>query len=415
MRKYIPVLFASLFLVCCGQKGNNTSAETTGQQDDDGSFFSGLFTNNVEQTSTEEPDLTFADFANAEVEPFQSFVERERLILQQAANMGSQGRVWWFADSADVCAIIQFYNQYANSFSLVSYTAVNPIEFTLLSQGQDAQGNYVFEEEMNKALFVFSADESWLRAPNQSIYRRVTAAQCDEVMTYAKRRSLYLDQKYWVFTDLFQTISKSYSYPGIDADRDMRVWGNRQGVYALVYIPSAKCYAFAEYRGWTTVFADGAQQGTASDGSINYLIANNSMNLRTNIQLSADGMKLTVNNASFQKINIRTATRLIEAQRDEQDKNTTPEQFDQMYQTYVNLAARQMQTINNLNVKEVYKFSVRSNLRDAQIKMREIRQRALKIGYQMQPNPYEGQDPSYDPGQRYQYERDGVRYGVPKY
>lgn len=364
----------------------------------------------------EEPDETFADYANAKIEPFMSFEDRERAILQQAANVGCQGRIWWYADSVDIFAIVQFVSQYSNNYSLVAYTPSNQIEYTLIPQGQDSQGNYVFMDDLSKDHITISADESVMSIPKKQMsFHRTTASHCNEVMTFCLRKSLYINHKYWIFEDFVAEIGKALGSTGIDADRDLRTWGNEQAVYVLIRLPLTGNYAFAEYKGWNMVVADGGKEGLTSDGSTNYLIANNSLNLRTHIQVSADGNTMTVANGTFPKINIKTATRLISTLRDIQDKNTTPQQFDQMYQTYANLAASKMQYINNLNVKEVYKFSARSDLRDAQIKMRQIRERALKINYQMQPSPYEGQDPSYDPGQKYQYERDGVDYGQKNY
>ena len=259
-----------------------------------------------------------------------------------------------------------------------------------------------------------ASDMSWLNVMNLKTYNRASLEQCDKVLTYSKRKSLYLSKKYWVFTDFFQDIQKAHQF-GPDPDADMMVWGNQKDVFALAYIPMVKKYAFATYEGWTYVGCDAGPQGQGTGGGTSYLVARNDMNIRYNMEVSADKKQLTIGDKVYPRLTIRKATRLIEALRDEQDKNTTPEQFNQMYQTYANLAASKMQTINNLNIKEVYKFSVRSELRDAQQKMRQIRQRAMKIGFQMQPSPYEGQDPSYDPGIKYQMERDGVRYGQPKY
>lgn len=419
MKKDI-LLFAAccLLTVGCNQQVKNTPAGEEAQQEEEGGLFSSItnmVTGGISENSEEpeEPDETFANYANAPIESFISFENREQAILQQAASVGCQGNIWWYADSVNVYAVVQFISQYANDFTLVEYSPSNQTEYTLIPQGQNSQGNYVFLEDLSKERILISADESRMISPKiQRQFSRTSASQCNDVMTYRMRKELYVNHKYEIFQDFVAEIGKAYGALGIDLDRDMRVWGNEKAVYALVDLPQSQYYAFAEYQGWSMNVANGERQGQASDGSSNYAITNNSLNLRTSIQISADGGTLTAANNTFRRINIKTATRLISTLRDEQDKRTTPQQFDQMYQTYANLAANKIQYINNLNVKEVYKFSARSDLRDAQFKMRNIRQRALKTGYQMQPSPYEGQDPSYDPGQKYQYERDGVNYGM---
>lgn len=366
------------------------------------------------QAQEEEPDETFANYQNAEIEPFTSFVEIERQGRQITAANGNQMNIWWFADTMEIVGITQIFNQYSMTYNADFVGPTGDIAYTLLPQGQDAQGNYLFVEEWSKNRFTIAADESWLNVLDLKTYRRVTAEECDKVLTYAKRKSLYVEKKYWVFTDFFHEIKKAYR-AGPDPDADMEVWGDAQAVYVLAQIPLYKKYAFAEYKGWSNVNCDAKPQGQTSDGGTTYLVTRNDMNIRTSVEVSADRQQLKVGEATYHRLTIRKATRLIENLRDEQDKQTTPQQFDQMYQTQANLAANKMQYINNLGVKEVYKFAARSDLRDAQQRMRQIRQRAQKIGYQMQPSPYEGQDPSYDPGQKYQQERDGVRYGQPKY
>ena len=406
----------ALLLAGCGQK-SNTGNGSSGKESEESGLLSGIaeiFGGSSEKEESEEPDETFTDYQNAEIEPFKSFVIQEQEARQYSAANGNNINIWWFADSVEVVAITQIYNQYSMNYNISFSNATGDINYTMIPQGHDAQGNYVFAEEWSKNRYTVASDESWLNIMNLKTYKRVTAEECDRVMTYAKRKSLYVQRKYWVFNEFFRDINKTFQC-GPDPDTDMVVWGNQQDVYALAYIPLVKKYAFATYEGWTYVGCDAGQQGQTADGGTTYLVARNDRNIRFNMEVSSDKRLLKIGEKVYPRISIRKATRLIETLRDQQDKNTTPDQFLQMYQTYANLAASKMQTINNLNIKEVYKFSVRSELRDAQIKMREIRQRALKIGYQMQPSPYEGQDPSYDPGIKYQMERDGVSYGVPKY
>ena len=390
---YFYFVVIALILAGCGQKGNAPSG--SGETDN----------------GQEEQDETFADYQNVEIEPFKSFVTMEQEIRQYTAANGNQINLWWFADSTEIVGITRIYNQYSMNYNADIFNITGNIGYTLLPQGRDAQGNYLFVEEWSKNRFIVASDESWLNVMNLKTYKRVSAEECDKVMAYAKRKSIYLDRKYWIFNDFFRDISKTYQC-GPDPDTDMVVWGNQQDVYALAYIPLLKAYAFATYEGWTYVGCNAGPQGQTADGGTAYLVARNDMNIRFNMEVSADKRQLKIGEKIYPRLSIKKATRLIEALRDEQDKHTTPQQFDQMYQTYTNLAARQIQTVNNLNMKDVNKYSVRSDLRDAQLKMREIRQRALKIGYQMHPSPYEGLDPSYDPGIKYQMERDGVRYGV---
>ena len=397
-------------LVESGEGKGENEAESEGS-----GLFSGisnLFSESEEEK--EEPDETFADYKNAEIEPFKSFVVQEQEARQYTAMNGNNINIWWFADSLEILAITEVYNQYSRNYNASFSNAIGENTYTLLFQGKDESGNFVFAEEWSKNRFTIASDQSWLNVMNLKTYKRVTAEECDKVMTYAKRKTLDVSRKYWVFTEFFQEIQKTYQC-GPDPDVDMIVWGNQKDVFALAYIPLMKKYAFATFEGWTYVGCDAGPQGQGTGGGTTYLVARNDMNIRYNMEVSADKKQLKIGDKVYPRLTVRKATRLIEALRDEQDKNTTPEQFNQMYQTYANLAASKMQTINNLNIKEVYKFSVRSELRDAQQKMRQIRQRAMKIGFQMQPSPYEGQDPSYDPGIKYQMERDGVRYGQPKY
>ena len=406
----VVLVLYGMSLVESGEGKGENEAESEGS-----GLFSGisnLFSESEEEK--EEPDETFADYKNAEIEPFKSFVVQEQEARQYTAMNGNNINIWWFADSLEILAITEVYNQYSRNYNASFSNAIGENTYTLLFQGKDESGNFVFAEEWSKNRFTIASDQSWLNVMNLKTYKRVTAEECDKVMTYAKRKTLDVSRKYWVFTEFFQEIQKTYQC-GPDPDVDMIVWGNQKDVFALAYIPLMKKYAFATFEGWTYVGCDAGPQGQGTGGGTTYLVARNDMNIRYNMEVSADKKQLKIGDKVYPRLTVRKATRLIEALRDEQDKNTTPEQFNQMYQTYANLAASKMQTINNLNIKEVYKFSVRSELRDAQQKMRQIRQRAMKIGFQMQPSPYEGQDPSYDPGIKYQMERDGVRYGQPKY
>ena len=417
MKKKTILIVAAVVLVLYGMSLVDTgdgSGEKEVESEENGLFsgFANMFGESEEEK--EEPDETFADYKNAEIEPFKSFAVQDQEARQYAAMNGNNIDIWWFADSVEVVAIAKVYNQYSMNFTAGFSSAAGEITHTLLPQGRDESGNYVFAEEWSKNRLTMASDMSWLNTMNLKTYNRASLEQCDKVLAYSKRKSLYISKKYWVFTDFFQDIQKTYQF-GPDPDADMMVWGNQKDVFALAYIPMVKKYAFATYEGWTYVGCDAGPQGQGTGGGTSYLVARNDMNIRYNMEVSADKKQLTIGDKVYPRLTIRKATRLIEALRDEQDKNTTPEQFNQMYQTYANLAASKMQTINNLNIKEVYKFSVRSELRDAQQKMRQIRQRAMKIGFQMQPSPYEGQDPSYDPGIKYQMERDGVRYGQPKY
>ena len=83
-----------------------------------------------------------------------------------------------------------------------------------------------------------------------------------------------------------------------------------------------------------------------------------------------------------------------------------------MYNQWANAYAQKLSYVNNLSVKEVYKYSARAEMKDFQQNMREVRERAARVGYSLQPGPYEQYDntATQNANNRLQWERDGVRY-----
>ena len=341
---------------------------------------------------------------------FQQAVNNYR---QQAAAAGARRDIWLFADEYNCVIILHTVFMQQERLELGLFSAGQETDLNLVSLGRDAAGNYRLKweyQEHNNSFMTLASDYSWFQLPNGARMHPATTDELDRVYATGLARANYFGQKFQLFSKFFATIYKAYS-ANIAEEEDVLVYSSAQGeVVAIAKLRDANLLCVADYSGWTELYGDLGLSGTSAGGGTRYTAVINGRQFP--FEMSADEQQITVNGKTLRRTTPEAAWKMIDQQRLAEDKRRSYQDFQNMYNQWANAYAQKLSYVNNLSVKEVYKFSARAEMKDFQQNMREVRERAARVGYSLQPGPYEQYDntATQNANNRLQWERDGVRY-----
>ena len=337
--------------------------------------------------------------------------------LQQAASgSGAQFRAWLFADKFRVVLIQYTATQWQENYVLYIYEGGNEQQIPMVAMGTDQQGHYCFRAAQspgNQPTAVMAKDVSWLLFPaGQLKLPAATPEQCDKAYASGIARKAWFDAKFELFSDFFAAIAKAYNGRCIEDEKDLSVYQDDQGeVIAIARIPQVDRMAIASYKEYDCTFGDISRTGQSSQGGKSF--TGNANGQQFQFDMSPDEEEINIGGKRFWRIIPELALILILLMRRRADKRFSYQDYVNMYNNWQSAYERQLNYVNNVNVKEIYKFSARSSMADYQQRMREVRARAARAGYHLPVGKYENADNLANQAEinRYQWARDGVKYG----
>ena len=337
-------------------------------------------------------------------------------LQQAAASSGAQFRAWLFADRFRVAFMQYTATRWRENYVLYLYEEGNEQQIPLVALGTDQDGNYCFRAAQRPGTrpgIVMAKDLSWISFPDGHVQLpAATPEQCDKAHARGLARRAYLNQKFELFSDFFAAIAKAYNGMSIEDEKDMAVYRDDQGeVIAIARIPAINRMAIASYKEYDSLFGDVAEAGQSPEGGRAFTGTVNGQQFQ--FDMSPDGEEVHMGGKRFWRIIPELALILILLMRRRADKRFSYQDYVNMYNNWQAAYERQLNYVNNVNVKEIYKFSARSSMADYQQRMREVRARAARAGYNLPVGRYENADNLANQAEinRYQWARDGVKYG----
>ena len=344
---------------------------------------------------------------------FQQSLDRLR---QAAANTGAQFRAWLFADGFRVGFMQYSASRWQESYVLYLYEEGNEQQIQIVPLGTDQEGNYCFRAAQrpgNKPSIVMAKDLSWLSFPDIQVkLPAATPEACDKAYASAIARRAYLNQKFELFSDFFSAIAQAYNGMRIEDEKDMSVYQSDEGeVIAIARIRPVNRMAIASYKEYDTLFGDLSETGQTPLGGRMFTGTANGQQFQ--FDMSPDEEEIHLGGKRFWRIIPELALILILLMRRRADKRFSYQDYVNMYNNWQAAYERQLNYVNNVNVKEIYKFSARSSMAGYQQQMRKVRERAARAGYNLPVGRYENADNLANQAEinRYQWARDGVKYG----
>lgn len=341
------------------------------------------------------------------------FQQMANNLRQQINAMGAQAQVWLFANEFTVVAMIQASYAGGQGYRIGVFENGQEQAYNMVYLGQNQQGAHCFKSEFqdtNQPTVLMAQDLSWIMINNHVQLMAATPDQCDQAYANGKARSENFARRYAVFSDLFKAINQHYP-GGVESEENIFLYGNRQEVVLIAKIPQANALAIGDFVQWNTTVGDLYQQQSTPQGGPQFIAVINGQ--RIPVEMTPNEMQIRINGTVFERLTPEAAYQVVDNARLAFDKAQGYNYFINQYSIWQNEYANKMAYVNNASVKEVYKFSARSAMIDCQQKMREIRQRAARVGYNIQPGVYEGADNGalQSSLNNYQWARDGVTYG----
>lgn len=332
---------------------------------------------------------------------------------QMAAAMGVSRQSWLFANEFTVIAILQnTMSGMQPMYAMGIYENGQEQAVNLVFLGQNQQGAYCLKTEFqdsNQPTIMVAPDLSWMTFNGLQL-PAATPAQCDQAFANGQARSVHFAQRYYIFKDLFAAINKAYSR-GVEDENNLFFYGNQQVAAVIAKIPSANALAIGEFEAWNTYVGDLYQQQANAQGGPRFLAVINGQQVP--VEMTPNEMQIRINGLVLQRMTPENATQVVDQARLRFDKSQPYEFFVNQYTIWSNQYGEKLAYVNNANIKEVYKFSARAAMNDCQQKMREIRERAARVGYNIAPGAFEGANNGATQSalNNYQWARDGVTYG----
>lgn len=341
------------------------------------------------------------------------FQQMANNLRQQINAMGAQAQIWLFANEFTAIAMIQTSYGGNQGYRMGLFENGQEQAFNLVYLGQNQQGAHCFKSEFqdsNQPTVFMAQDLSWINMGNKVQLMAATPDQCDQAYANGKARSENFARRYAVFADLFKAINQSYN-GGVESEENLFLYGNRQEVVIIAKIPQANALAIGDFVQWNTSVGDLYQQQSMPQGGPRFMAVINGQQIP--VEMTPNEMQIRINGTVFDRLTPEVAYQVVDNARLAFDKSQSYQFFMNQYSIWQNEYANKMAYVNNASIKEVYKFSARSAMIDCQQKMREIRQRAARVGYNIPPGVYEGADNGslQSSLNNYQWARDGVTYG----
>lgn len=340
---------------------------------------------------------------------FEQKVAQFRQIL---SSQGIQGDALLFADEKEVAIISYAQNFSQTQYAVDFFSGAGQYSYSLAYRGQDARGNLILSTESGSSL-ILAQDRSWLQIADLKRMNSATASACNRVLEYSIRREKEIRERYWLFEEFFGQIKQGFN-AGIDDEQNLMLYTDGKELLALARIPRADKYVMADYLAWNTTYFNVNHTSSAGGGHTFAVFSVENGQQVGVVDVSQDWQQLRSNGRTFQRTTVEKASAMVDEVRLNEDRHRSYEDFERMYITWSNLYANKLEYVNNVNIKETYKFSARAQMADCQAKMREIRQRAARVGYNIMPGAFEGASNTAVQSDinNYQSARDGVRYGV---
>ena len=340
------------------------------------------------------------------------FEQKVAQFRQLLSSQGLQGDAFLFADELEVVVITYAQNYFQTQYSVDFFSGNSQNSYPLAYKGQDEQGNLILSTESGSSL-ILAQDKSWVQIANLKRMNSATASACNRVLEYSIRKEKEIRERFWLFEEFFGQIKQGFN-AGIDGEQNLMLYTDGKELLALARIPRAEKYALADYLAWNTTYFNVNQTASSSGGQTLAVYSVENGQQVGVLEVSQDRQQLRSNGRTFKRTTVEKASAMVDAARLNEDRHRSYEDFVRMYTTWSNLYASKLEYVNNANVKETYKFSARAQMADCQAKMREIRKRAARVGYNMMPGAFEEASNTAVQSEinNYQSARDGVRYGV---